>query len=100
MRHRDRAEIVRQILEVSNGYVDITKTKLMNKAYLSSYQLNEYMRMLTENELLRYDFVTHTFKTTQKGLVFLNLCTEIDELLMEEEEEEQEEDQIWIHNER
>jgi predicted transcriptional regulator len=98
MRYRDRTEIVRQILEVSNGYVDVTKTKLMYKAYLGSRQLNEYVRMLTEDELLRYDFVTRTFKTTQKGLEFLNLCTEIDELLMEEEK--QEEHQIWVHNER
>jgi predicted transcriptional regulator len=99
MRYRDRTEIVRQILIVSNGYIDITKTKLMYKAYLGSSQLNEYVRMLTENELLRYDFVTRTFKTTQKGLQFLNLCTEIDELLMEEEEE-QDEAQIWVQNER
>jgi predicted transcriptional regulator len=97
MRYRDRTEIVRQILEVANGGVN-SKTKMMAKAYLSSYQLNEYLRMLFENELLRCDFVTRTFKTTQKGLEFLNLCTEIDELLIDEEE--QDKDPIWVHNER
>jgi predicted transcriptional regulator len=68
MQYRDRAEIIRQILEVANGAVDITRTKLMYKAFLSYTQMKEYLMLLTERDLLSYDSITHTYKTTEKGL--------------------------------
>ena len=95
MQNRDRTEIIRQILDASNGYGDATKTKLVSKVSLNSMQLKEYVKLLTENELLCYDLATYTFKTTQKGLKFLYLCNKIDELMMEKEEE-----QVEVHKER
>ncbi len=87
MRYRNRTEIISQILEAANGNVDITKTRLMYKAYLSQSQLKEYVEILTENDLLSYNSVTRTFRTTQKGLRFLKLYNEIDQLLKEEEQQ-------------
>jgi predicted transcriptional regulator len=88
MRYRSRTEIISQILETANGRVGITITKLMYKAFLSHDQLKGYVKVLTENDLLNYDFVTRTFKTTERGLRFLNLYNKIDQLMKEEEEEE------------
>jgi predicted transcriptional regulator len=85
MRYRSRTEIISQILEAANGHVDITKTKLMYKAFLSQSQLKEYLKVLTESDLVRYDSVTWTFKTTHKGLRFLNLYNKIDQLMNEEQ---------------
>ena len=59
----------------------------MYKVFLSQSQLKEYLKVLIENELLGYDFVTRTFKTTQKGLKFLHLYNKINEVLMEKEEQ-------------
>ncbi len=87
LRYRSRTEIISQILEAANGHADITRTKLMYKVFLSQSQLKEYLVMLTENELLGYDLSTRTFKTTQKGLKFLDLHNKIDELMREKEEE-------------
>ncbi len=84
MRHRGRAEIISQILNVANGAVDVTRTRLMYKVFLSHSQVKEYLKVLIENDLLQYDFVTRTFKTTQKGLKFLHLYNKIDELMKEE----------------
>jgi predicted transcriptional regulator len=98
LKYRSRTEIISQILHVANGAVDITKTRLMYKVFLSQSQLKEYVKLLIENELLRYDSVSRTYKTTQKGLKFLHLYNEIDELMMEKEE--QEEEQAWVHKER
>jgi predicted transcriptional regulator len=95
MQNRDRTEITRRILDASNGYGDATKTKLVSKVSLNSMQLKEYVKLLTENELICYDLATYTFKTTQKGLKFLYLCNKIDELMMEKEEE-----QFEVHKER
>ncbi len=85
--YRSRTEIIGQILDTANG--GITKTKLMYKVFLSHDQLKEYLTVLTESDLLRYDFVSRTFKTTEKGLQFLGLYNQIDQLMKEEEEEQQ-----------
>ena len=81
MQYRDRAEIIRQILEVTNGAVDITRTKLMYKAFLSYTQLKEYLRLLTERDLISYDSITHTYKTTDKGLRLLQFYEELDDMM-------------------
>ncbi len=86
MGYRSRTEIISQILDTANG--GITKTKLMYKVFLSHDQLKEYVKVLTESDLLRYDSVTRTFKTTEKGLRFLNLYNQIDQLMKEEEEQQ------------
>jgi predicted transcriptional regulator len=80
MRYRSRTEIISQILESANGG-GVTKTKILYKASLSHDQLKEYLTVLTESNLLRYDGDTHTFKTTEKGLGFIQTYNEIDQLM-------------------
>ena len=58
-----------------------TKTKIMYYAFLSYSQLNEYLSILIENNLIEYLDGTKTFKTTEKGLFFLKIHNEIGELL-------------------
>jgi predicted transcriptional regulator len=70
MKHRSRAEIMSQILEAANG--GATRTKIMYKAFLSFIQLREFLMVLTKSDLLSYDGETQTFKTTEKGLRFLD----------------------------
>jgi predicted transcriptional regulator len=70
MRYRSRIDIISQILEVVNGR-SVTRTKIMYQAFLSYGQMKEYLTVLTKIDLLSYDLYTHTFKTTEKGLRFL-----------------------------
>lgn len=72
MKKRDRINIIRLILEVSNE-VDYAKrtTKIMYKVLVNHPQLKEYWTVLTESDLLSYDIDTEKFKTTEKGLKFL-----------------------------
>ncbi len=79
MKNRSRTEIVSNILDAANG--GATKTKIMYKAYLSYNQLKEYISILIENNLLEYLEGTKTFRTTEKGLKFLKMHNQIDELL-------------------
>ena len=76
---RNRIEIISQILEVANGGVT-SKTKIMARANLSYIQLQNYLITLSDKELLRYDLDTHTFKTTEKGLKFLKVYSQLDQL--------------------
>jgi predicted transcriptional regulator len=81
MRNRDRMDIISQILETANGVSGATKTKIMYNAFLGYSQLKEYLTTLTENHLLHYDFLSRTFKTTEKGLRFLKTYNQIDEMM-------------------
>jgi predicted transcriptional regulator len=58
---------VGNILDAANG--GATKTKIMYIAFLSYWQLREYLEG------------TQTYKTTEKGLNFLKIYNEIRELL-------------------
>src|SRR5690349_20551718 len=78
MKYRSRTEIVAMILDAANG--GATKTKIMYKAFLSYAQLKEYLSVLIENDLIEY-IEGSEYKTTQKGLVFLKMNNEIEELL-------------------
>ena len=76
---RNRIEIISQILEIANGGVN-SKTKIMAKANLSYLQLKNYLVTLSEKDLLRYDLYTSTFKTTEKGLRFLRVYSQLDRI--------------------
>ena len=80
MKYRSRNHIISEILDAANGG-NATKTKLMYKAYLSFGQIKEYLRVLTENDLLSYDAHTQTFKTTQRGLMFLKAYNQMHDMI-------------------
>ena len=79
MGNRSKTELVAMILDPANG--GTTKTKIMYFAFLSYNQLNEYLSVLIENNLIEYLDGTKTFKTTEKGLNYLKMYNEIRKLL-------------------
>ncbi len=79
MKYRSRTEITAIIL--ATAYKETTKTKIMYFAFLSYNQLNEYLSLLIENNLVEYREGARTFKTTEKGLRFLKMHNEIKQLL-------------------
>jgi predicted transcriptional regulator len=102
MRYRSRTEIITKILEIVNdggssssrfGDGGVSKTRIMYKAFLSYNQLKEYLGVLTENDLLNYDAYTQTFKTTEKGLRFLDTFNQMDGMIKEVEEQRQ---RLWM----
>jgi predicted transcriptional regulator len=89
MRHRSRTEIVARILEIVNegdkfGNEGVSKTKIMYKVSLRYAQLQEYLTVLTESDLLSYDAQNRTFKAAEKGLIFLKAHTPINQLAKEQ----------------
>src|SRR5215210_3172164 len=86
MKYRSSIEVMAQILQVANG-CNVTKTKILYQALLSSNQLKDYLVRLTEKDLLRYDGNTRTFKTTEKGLQFLQIYSHIEDMIKEQNKE-------------
>jgi predicted transcriptional regulator len=75
MKYRSRTEIASRILESAAS--GTTRTKIMYKAYLSYAQLKEYLPVLEQNGLLAYDKGEQIYRTTQKGLHFLNITNSL-----------------------
>ena len=98
MKYRDRIDIINQILEAANGS-NATRSKITYKAFLNYNQLKENLAALTEKELLRYDKNTQTFRTTERGLKFLQIYNQIDDMIKEEEEGEEEKEQAAAEEE-
>jgi len=78
MKYRSRTEIAAMILESTR--TGSTKTKIMYKAYLSYSQVQEYLKFLQESDLLTYENGTQLYRPTEKGLKFLNLSYELNEM--------------------
>ena len=79
MKYRSRTDIVGLILEAANG--GATKTKIMYKAFLSFSQLREYLAVLQKNGLLEYEDGMREYRTTEKGIQFLEIQNRMDELV-------------------
>ena len=79
MKYKSRSEIIGLLLNVANG--EEYKTKLMYSAFISFIQLREYLSLLVENGLIEYEEGKHTYRTTEKGIRFLQLQNKTDEAL-------------------
>jgi predicted transcriptional regulator len=78
MRYRSRTDIVAQILEAANdgggdGGGGATQAKIMYKAFLPYAQLKEYLTIMVENGLLKYNEREQIYKATEKSNRFLRL---------------------------
>lgn len=80
-KRRDRLQIMAEILQIAKH--GSLKTSIMYKANLSFAQLNKYLKLLLDLELLeaRNKKSRTIYKTTKKGLKYLKSHEEIRELL-------------------
>jgi len=85
-RRRDRLYIMAEILEIA--LEGVLKTQIMYKANLSFAQLNEYLRLLLDLKLLELTGNTerNIYKTTSKGIRYLESYRKIRALLKKEED--------------
>jgi predicted transcriptional regulator len=84
MKYRNRTDIAALILDAADG--GAAKTKIMYRAFLSYAQLKEYLGVLLENGLLRFQEGEQLFKTTEKGMRFLELYNQVGELISSKNE--------------
>ena len=83
--YRTSVEIIAEILKIANGG-NVTSTKIMYSAFLNYFQLKEYLPLLTKRDLLSYNADTHTFKTTEKGLMLLETYNLLVDLMLKKNE--------------
>ena len=83
-RRRDRLLIMAEILEVA--LEGALKTQMMYRANLSFAQLNEYLKLLLDMKMLEIpeNSEKKIYKTTSKGMRYLQSYREIHDLLRKE----------------
>jgi predicted transcriptional regulator len=87
LKYRSNNDIVSEILDAANGGGGANKTKIMYHAFLSYAQMKEYLAVLTENNLLNYDAYTQTYKTTEKGLRFLDAYNQMSDFMKTQQQD-------------
>jgi predicted transcriptional regulator len=79
MKYRSSTEIIDSMLRsIRSG---ATKTHIMYRAYMSYSQLKEYLKLLEERALIKYDAASQLYLLTEKGLKFMNAYERINELI-------------------
>jgi len=79
VKYRSRTDIAAAILEIAiDGSI---KTKIMYKAFLSFPQLKEYLGVLEEKGLLKFEPVEHQYHTTEKGKQFLKMYKDVGQII-------------------
>ena len=83
-KRRDRLYIIAEILVIAKD--GSLKTQIMYRANLSFAQLNEYLNFLLKRELLKVNAENRKtfYKTTSKGVKYLENYEEISNLLRKE----------------
>jgi predicted transcriptional regulator len=88
-KYRTRTEIIRDILKAARNYGNgAGQTQIMYTAFLSHGQMKEYLTILIDNGLLEHDVGNQKFRITEKGLNFLQLYEQIDDLIEKKEKEQ------------
>jgi len=83
-KRRDKLYIIAEILEIAKD--GVLKTQIMYRGNLSFTQLNDYLNFMLKNALLEKVLWNdkEVYKTTRKGMNFLQRYREITELLKTE----------------
>jgi predicted transcriptional regulator len=82
MKHRSRLEIISLILDIASRNGCATQKKILYRAYLSYQHLKEYLILLQENDLIKYqEEQGRVYRTTDKGLRFLELYNRLNEVV-------------------
>src|ERR671939_1974778 len=78
--YRTKTDILAQFLQAANAHNGISITHLMYNTFVPHTQVKENLGLLVQKELLDYDLITRTYKTTEKGMEALGLYKKLQQL--------------------
>ena len=80
MKHRTKEEITALILEAITHTNRATQTIIMYKSYLTHVQLKQFLSSLTEKGLIEYHKEDRLYTITEKGMHFLDVYNQLNQL--------------------
>ena len=87
MEYRSRSHIVVSILKAvadtgkNSNSTGLKHTEIIRRTAIPDIYLKAYMQLLHQKELIEYDNQKQVFRITDKGMHYLNLDNEINDLL-------------------
>ena len=81
MKYRSRTDIFASILQSANTSKGVGITTIMYKSFLSHYHLKKYLSIMLDNDLIKLEADEHLYRITEKGLRFLQLFSNINQLI-------------------
>ncbi len=82
MQYRSREDIVAAILDIAKD--SVIRTRIMYRALLSYPQLVSYLNLLLDNNLLEHNTSDNTYRTTKRGIQFLDMYYALDKMIPKE----------------
>lgn len=79
MKYRTGVEIISKILESAMGR-GLTKSRITQEAFLSFSQLKGYLSVLVERNLLEFIQGQALYRTTEKGMKYLDAYKQMQDL--------------------
>jgi predicted transcriptional regulator len=84
MKLSSRTEIICTLLKIArDDDISRAKFKILYKPFLGYAQL-QYLKVMTDNDLLQYEPKTQRYKITEKGFRFLEIYNEARNVLKEQ----------------
>jgi predicted transcriptional regulator len=80
LKHRSKEEIAALILEAIVHTNRATQTIIMYKAYLTHVQLKQFLSSLLEKGLIQYQKEDRLYTITEKGIHFLQVYNQLNQL--------------------
>lgn len=81
MKHRTETEIIALVLEaINNNNSRATQTRIMYEAFLSYTQLKGYLSTLLVKDLIEYQKEDRFYTITEKGMHFLHVYSQLNQL--------------------
>jgi predicted transcriptional regulator len=79
--HERRRRFLDEIFRILKSAIGgVTKTHLMYKAYIPYEKLSQYLNLLLLSGFIEYDRLDSVFRTTEKGITFLNTLKQLHKL--------------------
>jgi predicted transcriptional regulator len=79
----EKTDIIERILEAAQGEAGLIERKIMYEFSLSYIEVDLYLSSMIRNGLLKYNYKTNSYNTTEKGFDFLEsirIMNELDDL--------------------
>jgi predicted transcriptional regulator len=77
-----RTDVVASILETAeDDTTDVGRGKISSETSLSNDEIDDYLSIMTKQELLRYDTIARTYRTTRKGRAYLKKYRDMGEFI-------------------
>ena len=74
--YRDKFDIIVSILDVANGN-EITQADILTKANIHHILFKKYLFLLHQYDLIDVPLFQITYRTTAKGIHFLDICNKM-----------------------